>query len=542
MRVTNNMILRNSSYNINGTKGSVNSSMNQMTTQKKINKPSEDPVVAIRSLRLSTSLSRVDQYYKKNIPDAESWLDVTETALNNMKSLMTDVRTQCVNGSTDTLNQEDRNTILKQLKSLQSQLYAEGNADYAGRTVFTGYRTDQNLVFTENETKTSYQIDQTFTYEDLESFRYYTGNVKVPATKDKVLNSDISDTLQSNYYRLRTSYNKIDDMQAFSYTTKDANGQEQTRTIDLANATDQTDTNADGSKFTYKTATAVDAGGAAVNPARTMYVFDTEEDWAAAKGQKQVGDNDIVLIKENGNIVLGEQVSSEFRTNKATISTTYDKTGFEKGELKPEYYFNCTNKTDPVNPVTYAKYDADGNEIGYDINYTVANSQELTVNLEASDAFNSDLQRDIDDMIRSVSNAISAHDKLDTLKSMKSEAQYATEEYQTKLDEWITAAQKEADYADDHLQKLFSTEIGKVDEYLEKINLSITQVGCTVDQLKLTETRMSNQQETLEELQSENDNLDLSEIIINYTAMYNAYQSSLTAAGKLSGMTLLNYL
>ena len=164
------------------------------------------------------------------------------------------------------------------------------------------------------------------------------------------------------------------------------------------------------------------------------------------------------------------------------------------------------------------------------------------MNLEASDAFNSDLQRDIDDMIRSVSNAISAHDKLDTLKSMKSEAQYATEEYQTKLDEWITAAQKEADYADDHLQKLFSTEIGKVDEYLEKINLSITQVGCTVDQLKLTETRMSNQQETLEELQSENDNLDLSEIIINYTAMYNAYQSSLTAAGKLSGMTLLNYL
>ena len=542
MRVTNNMILRNSSYNINGTKGSVNSSMNQMTTQKKINKPSEDPVVAIRSLRLSTSLSRVDQYYKKNIPDAESWLDVTETALNNMKSLMTDVRAQCVNGSTDTLNQEDRNTILKQLKSLQSQLYAEGNADYAGRTVFTGYRTDQDLVFTENETKTSYQIDQTFTYEDLESFRYYTGNVKVPATKDEVLNSDISDTLQSNYYRLRTSYNKIDDMQAFSYTTKDANGQEQTRIIDLANATDQTGTNADGSNFTYKTATAVDAGGAAVNPARTMYVFDTEEDWAAAMGQKQVGDNDIVLIKENGNIVLGERVSSEFRTNKATISTTYDKTGFDKGELRPEYYFNCTNKTDANNPISYKKYDENGKEIGYDINYTVANNQELTVNTEASDAFNSDIQRDIDDMITSVTNAIRAHDKLTELKAMKGEAQYAEKEYQTKLDEWITAAQKEADYADDHLQKLFSSEIGKVDGYLSNINLSITQVGCTGDQLQLTETRMSNQQETLQELQSDNDDLELSEIIINYTAMYNAYQSSLTAAGKLSGMTLLNYL
>lgn len=145
-------------------------------------------------------------------------------------------------------------------------------------------------------------------------------------------------------------------------------------------------------------------------------------------------------------------------------------------------------------------------------------------------------------MITSVTNAISAHDKLTELKAMKGEAQYAEKEYQTKLDEWITAAQKEADYADDHLQKLFSSEIGKVDGYLSNINLSITQVGCTGDQLQLTETRMSNQQETLQELQSDNDNLDLSEIIINYTAMYNAYQSSLTAAGKLSGMTLLNYL
>ncbi len=82
-------------------------------------------------------------------------------------------------------------------------------------------------------------------------------------------------------------------------------------------------------------------------------------------------------------------------------------------------------------------------------------------------------------MITSVTNAISAHDKLTELKAMKGETQYAEKEYQTKLDEWITAAQKEADYADDHLQKLFSSEIGKVDGYLSNINLSITQVGCT---------------------------------------------------------------
>ena len=141
-----------------------------------------------------------------------------------------------------------------------------------------------------------------------------------------------------------------------------------------------------------------------------------------------------------------------------------------------------------------------------------------------------------------VDRSIKAHEKIDSIKKMMGEAQYAGEEYQAKLKEWLTAAQKEADYADDHMQKLYSREIGKVDEYLGNVNLAITKVGCTVDQLKLTETRMSNQQETIMELQSENDDLDVSEIIINYTAAYNAYQSSLTAAGKLSGMTLLNYI
>ena len=110
-----------------------------MTTQKKINKPSDDPVIAIRSLRMQTSLSHIDQYLNNNISDANSWLNVTDTALENMKTILTDVRSLCVKGATDTLKEDDRKTILNQLKSLSDQIYAEGNADFSGRTVFTGY-------------------------------------------------------------------------------------------------------------------------------------------------------------------------------------------------------------------------------------------------------------------------------------------------------------------------------------------------------------------------------------------------------------------
>ena len=167
MRVTNNMITGNTKTNINSNKVLVDKYNTQMTTQKKINKASENPVIAIRSLRMQTNLSHISQYLDNNIEDANSWIDVTETALTNMKKILTDIRTQCVNGSTDTLTADDRNTILKSLQALQDQVYTEGNADYAGRTVFTGYRTNSQLTFMEDEQQTTYEIKQEFSYEDM---------------------------------------------------------------------------------------------------------------------------------------------------------------------------------------------------------------------------------------------------------------------------------------------------------------------------------------------------------------------------------------
>ena len=58
MRITNNMIMNNARVNINGNKVAVDAGDTQMTTQKKISRPSDDPVIAVRSLRLQTQLSK----------------------------------------------------------------------------------------------------------------------------------------------------------------------------------------------------------------------------------------------------------------------------------------------------------------------------------------------------------------------------------------------------------------------------------------------------------------------------------------------------
>ncbi len=636
MRITNSMIMNNAGGNINGTKVLVDKRNTQMTTQKKIQRPSEDPVIAVRSLRLQTTLSKVNQYYEKNIPDAESWMNVTETALNNIKDIVTNMRTLANRGATETLTQDDRNTILSQMKALQEQVYNEGNADYAGRTVFTGYRTDKSLTFVEGDSKTTYNICEPSSADSITRSRYYTNLVDVPTNPTEVAAepTDAMDMTKTEYNRLRLAYDSIGELNAFTYTIDGTDYvtnsfEEKTASFTFSDGTTATaDYKVASAGITNSASTVVnhpfayanypnelaaqraaiekamsildsghnaviyaDDNGVYVNESYSegsgvddgdFLIFDDEEDWdtycksvsGSEETGKVVGDNDIVLIKSTGEMVLGDNIASRFMTKNATFKSDYTKTGFAAGELRPEYYFDCSQLTDSTgagvggyDPATMTPYsvfngvnsagdalsmeqrgtifdkqDDDGNLIRYDINYTVAQNQELTVNLEAGECIDHNIYQDMGDMINAVEWSIDAHDKVDKIKAMMRQDQYADDTSQANLQKWLEAAQKEADYYDDNLSKLYSTELGICDNYLEDVNLSITKIGCKGDQLAMTKTRMSNQQETVQELQSTNDDMDLSNIILRYTAAYTAYQSSLTAAGRLGQQTLLNYI
>lgn len=164
MRITTKVIQNNALSNININKILQDKLNNQMSTEKKINRPSDDPVIAIRALRLRTNVSQVTQYYEKNVPDAQSWMKITEDALTTVSSVVTDMIEQCQKGANEKLTSTDRQTILDALTQLKEEVFATGNADYAGRCVFTGYRTDDTLKFTADTTKVysiTEQLDNT---------------------------------------------------------------------------------------------------------------------------------------------------------------------------------------------------------------------------------------------------------------------------------------------------------------------------------------------------------------------------------------------
>ena len=75
-----------------------------------------------------------------------------------------------------------------------------------------------------------------------------------------------------------------------------------------------------------------------------------------------------------------------------------------------------------------------------------------------------------------------------------------------------------------------------------EVLLAETNVGSKGQSLELTKNRMENQQTTVETLKSENEDRELSDIIIDYTAAYSAYEASLQAAAKINQNTLLNFI
>lgn len=506
MRITNNMMINNTSANINGNKINVNKLNLQMSSQKKIQRPSENPVVAIRALRLRSTLSQITQYYEKNIPDARAWLEATETALYNMNKILTDVKSQCVTGTNEYLKPEDREAILKSLTGLKDQLYSEGNADNAGRTVFTGFKTGSQLTFMEDENRT-YEISQKLSYKDMGEHDYLTGSVEIPSSAADVTDptklQEISDQdfiTKSSYDRVRLPYDNIEDITSFRLMGKD--GYELPR-------------------YQWK-------------------AYESEEEWEQQEGGKNVASGQVIIIKNTGDILFGKNIAASVKSEQATIDVDYSKTGFSKGELRPEYYYNCKDVTDSANPIEYTKFDKNGEKIYEDINYTVSLNQTMTINIQADEVFDMNIYQDVVEMIDAVQSAIDAHDKVDRLKAMKNEAKYA--DCQEDMQKWIDAAQKEADYADSYLTTLFEEANGKFDKYMAKVNTAYTEIGARGDQLEMTEIRIGNLQLTQDELKSVNEDKELSDIIIEYTAAFNAYQASLLSASKIEKQTLLDYI
>ncbi|NLV89650.1 MAG: flagellar hook-associated protein FlgL [Tissierellia bacterium] len=144
MRITNNMLINNMTYNLNQTLQRLEKLQYESSVGKKFRVPSDDPIGASKSLKFNTDISKVEQYLR-NAKDAKAWLLETESVLNEINTVLhrANVLTvQAANGP----NEEDLPKIRDEIVELREHLIQLANSTYAGRTLFTGFKTDEKLL------------------------------------------------------------------------------------------------------------------------------------------------------------------------------------------------------------------------------------------------------------------------------------------------------------------------------------------------------------------------------------------------------------
>ena len=160
MRITNNMMRNNTMLHIQRNKAAYNNYFEQYATQKKIQRPSDDPTIAVRALKYRTTMVEIGQYLK-NCDDAENWMNATEQPMDKANDILDTMIEYVTNAANDPNNADDRATIAAQLKEYSGFIYEQNaNSDYAGRYIFTGFRTDLPLLFDADQDDTTYTITE----------------------------------------------------------------------------------------------------------------------------------------------------------------------------------------------------------------------------------------------------------------------------------------------------------------------------------------------------------------------------------------------
>lgn len=164
MRITNNMLVNNMIYHIGNNLSRMETYQERLTTGKKIAVPSDDPVVAARALKLRTDVSQIKQH-KTNVQDAMSWLEITESALSNVGDILQRARELAVQGSSSTATADDTRKIEQEVQQLRQQLIQIGNSTYAGRYIFSGFKTDTKFIKDDGTFNVEVNSDESIVFE-----------------------------------------------------------------------------------------------------------------------------------------------------------------------------------------------------------------------------------------------------------------------------------------------------------------------------------------------------------------------------------------
>ena len=603
MRITNKIMQNNQMYNINQNKIKEDKYARQMSTKKKINRASEDPVVAIRALRLRSNVTELTQYYEKNSKDAESWLKVTEDALTNVTDLLTSAIGQANKGANKLLTSTDLSAIITEMTQLTEEYYSTGNVDYGGRYVFTGYRTDTPLTFMEKTSLDYSDIKDLFNASDVEDVMHISGTSTIDPNADKngggpTIESDVT---TQTVGRIRLSYKSLDELATSDYALKYRENFDVPATSSIYQPDDGTgmevtvNATIDGTPTTIKVKLPdkVTEEGEETSPQATAAGFTLS--WNS--------DGTYKLTKKSGDIInlsTNGAVYSSYRETTVTNWGTQIKSTTSAADKDAVYKeIETTNKNDPTEKKAWFDsatgeillsdglkkalgalpdiVNADTIEVTYDkgqwekgdirpenlfecttvspydssktIHYnggTYGHVMKYDVGysqtIDVNTQANEMFTTDVKRCMDDLNEGLKKYQVLETtIDQIKTNIETGTGN-RADLEKELAAAEKARDFLRDDLQKQLESKITDFQKALDVANTAVTENGTRSRRLELIQNRLMNQVTTIKTLASENEDIDMAETATNLMTAQTIYNASLQATGKISQQSLMDYI
>ncbi len=138
LQINTNVAALNAYRNLNATQGSMNTSLERLSSGLRINRAADDAAGLAISEKLRAQTNGLNQA-TSNAQDAISLVQTAEGALNETHSILQRMRTLAVQSANDTNTDDDRASIQKEISQLNGELdRIASNTEFNGQKLLDG--------------------------------------------------------------------------------------------------------------------------------------------------------------------------------------------------------------------------------------------------------------------------------------------------------------------------------------------------------------------------------------------------------------------
>jgi flagellar hook-associated protein 3 FlgL len=140
MRISERQRYKTTTNRVDRARQSNVDSLEKISTLKRINKLSDDPIGAGRVIRGRDRLEGIEQF-RRNVDFSRGFLDKTENAVQSIGENLMRAKELAVGLANSTYDDKSREATSREVRQIMSEVVKLANTSYANRFVFSGFRT-----------------------------------------------------------------------------------------------------------------------------------------------------------------------------------------------------------------------------------------------------------------------------------------------------------------------------------------------------------------------------------------------------------------